>query len=147
MAAKNSLNPFDFRAWVSRTTCVARRLRNWVLIPLISGLGFHDESKYFRVRFAVLIPLISGLGFHHENPIHFHHAAAVLIPLISGLGFHGKLERGSRSARSLNPFDFRAWVSHRSRIRPLWSVRLNPFDFRAWVSPLPMTKLGMVRGS
>ncbi len=35
----------------------------------------------------------------------------------------------------LNPFDFRAWVSHNEdAIDDLITRCLNPFDFRAWVS-------------
>ena len=37
------LNPFDFRAWVSPLRYIAWESAGYVLIPLISGLGFHGN--------------------------------------------------------------------------------------------------------
>ncbi len=55
----------------------------------------------------VSIPLISGLGFIRKKGFTYTHKP-VSIPLISGLGFILKVDK-AEFAKSLNPFDFRAW--------------------------------------
>ena len=43
---KICLNPFDFRAWVSHKAENEVIRRPGVLIPLISGLGFHKIEEF-----------------------------------------------------------------------------------------------------
>ena len=96
------LNSFDFRAWVSHGVSRDDFSDQQVLIPLISGLGFHNYCQAAQSCLCVLIPLISGLGFH----------------------VYRYFEQTSEDG--LNPFDFRAWVSQSSRTACLRGKVLIP---------------------
>ena len=67
MQYETSLNPFEIRAGLLRTTTDKPARRRKVLIPSKSGLGCYTCGSSIASASAVLIPSKSGLGCYETR--------------------------------------------------------------------------------